>query len=222
MKHFWYFLIVLTILFQGQNGWAEQEDGDSEIAFAASFSNETYSIKAEGDDEETDYATQNINLNLSYGYFITAWHEVGAMFLFTSSLYDMGDEDMESYPTLSWAPGVLYRFNIIVSYTVVPFVGVNGGYAGGSGGSEGNKQTRSGYFIGGEVGIKFFISEKTSLFLSYLPLYQGQTVKTETEYKVTEYEYGDYSPDTDTKTETYESDIRYLRHLAMFGISAAF
>jgi len=160
-------------------------------------------------------------LNFNYGYFFTAWHEAGFMLLVNNSRveYDYGG-DSESEPTVmtTWSPGLFYRFNIVSSPTVVPYIGVNTGYVGGTTDYGSSKTTTSGYFFGGEFGCKFFVSEKTSIFLSYLPMYQSMTLTSEYESET----YDDMGESDGTETTTTETDVNYLRNLAMIGVSAAF
>ena len=185
-------LLVVLLFVPAGMAWAAQEGGDNEVGASMSLSHETYKLQ----DAPDPTTMVNFNMNIIFGHFFTPSHEAGLMFLLTYSMVNPGAKQSVT-PNVGYLPGGFYRYNFMFNPRFVPYIGASLGYVGESG----KDFTVSGFYLGGEVGLKFFLTEKTSLYIAYLPLFQFTT----------------FMPKNGT-----DENVNYLRNLLQVGVSVAF
>jgi hypothetical protein len=121
--------------------YAGPVDGDSEILASGGFFH------------QQDSDTGNLNLDLSYGYYLTPGWEIG---LRQALNYNFVDDARDSWIATT-APFIHYNFR--VTNVLVPYLGLSGGVAW-------NDDDVTG-LLGPAAGLKLFVADQTFINLGY-------------------------------------------------------
>ena len=172
--------VLAVVLSLSLSAGAAVQQGDTELAIAGSLTMTQFNDES-GFDMEDD---TTLSAQFAIGHFFTDNIEVlGQAFgMWASegqSLYDLG---------------VSGKYHFLTAGNTVPYVGGQFNAAFFKSGGDGEDSTESGYLYGPLGGVKFFVSEKTTMFAEYqLQLFGG-------------------SP----------SDFIDMQHVLLFGISFLF
>lgn len=137
-------LAALMIFTIAATSYAGTEKGMMELGIQGSYN------QTKIDNEDFKFYLAMFN----FGYFFTPQIEVGVLGLVG------GNINGESNRIYAGSADLRYNFSFDKAQTVVPYLGVQAGIAGTSNGT-----SESAFAYGGLGGIKFFVSEKTSLNL---------------------------------------------------------
>lgn len=145
------------------------EKGNSELSIGLSVdgSIEETSFSTGGSTFESNTKTSQLSLAFSYGYFVSVVSEIGgSIFLIRNSITDIDDEDLDPPDAGFGQINVFYAYHFpMQDPRSAPYVGVELGKGITLGwdeevmGTEAPQISSFGIF----VGLKYFISEKTSL-----------------------------------------------------------
>lgn len=162
------FSLGLVMLF-ASTGFAAIEKGNSELSIALSVdgSIEETSFSFGGSKFERSTKTSQLSVAFSYGYFISPVSEIGgSLFLIRNSITNLDDEDLDPPDAGFGQINVFYAYHFVMQDPrTAPYIGAEIGKGITLGwdpdvmGSEAPKISSFGLFLG----LKYFISEKTSL-----------------------------------------------------------
>jgi len=116
----------------------------------------------------------NYGLSLTLGYFVTAEIEVGGWIAWNNQDLDgTVSEDGDDYEDLEfnktwWDLAFFVKYYFQVEGEWAPYIGAFIGYESGDLDGGGDFEfDRSGYTVGGVLGVSYFVSEKTVIFFEY-------------------------------------------------------
>ncbi len=157
MKKILFFSLLALFLFSltANIAFAGTKAGSTELGLNASITN--LSIDSDDDDDED---IQMFLGTVTAGYFITDQIQLGGSFM--GNRMDYGDSDSTTYDLSAQAK---YHFSSS-DQTIVPYVGIQGGYYTRTYDSgDGDESESDGYSYGALGGLKFFVTESTTLNL---------------------------------------------------------
>ena len=196
MKRVRFVVCLIALMVMMTAGLAfSQEQGAKELGFNMSLTHST----VEMDDADIEVNQVDLTGQLILGYFLTDNLELGTLLLVSTSEQEYEDGD-ESTTTM-FTPGILGRY-LFGEGRLRPFVGLNVSYLGMNMEQGDVESDITGYQIGGQIGVKYFFSEKTALNFEYDPYY------TEVNFEIDEYDI--------------DEDATGYGGIALFGISVFF
>lgn len=135
-------------------GWpqaasAETKAGDLDLSIAGSFSNISV------DDSNT--SSNSLTLATKIGYFFAPAHEL-SLAAFGGLVFANGQDNAGFY-----AVAARYDYHFNTQGTVIPYLGPQVGFLG----VEAGGTSATGVLYGGQAGIKFFMTERTTFFVEY-------------------------------------------------------
>lgn len=187
-------LLVMTL---ATSSFAGIDEGDWEVALGGNF------FFSEFHD--------NYGINVTLGYFVTAEIEIGGWIAWhnqdlNGDIEDRGRKvDEAEFQKTWWEIAFFGYYYFQVEGEWAPYIGGFIGYESGDldGGGD-YKFDRNGFMLGGVLGVKYFVSEKTTIFFEYRLGWRNAD----------EWEWDD---DSDV---TIPDDS--LTHTLLFGISVLF
>jgi opacity protein-like surface antigen len=188
-------LLVMTL---ATSSFAGIDEGDWEVGLGGNF------FFSEFHD--------NYGLNVTLGYFVTAEIEIGGWVAYHNQDLSGTEEfrgrdtnfDVDFQKTW-WEIAIFGYYYFQVEGEWAPYIGGFLGYESGSldGGGSGEYE-RDGFMLGGVLGVKYFVSEKTTIFIEYRLGWRNT-------------DEWEWSKDSD-----YTINDDALTHTLLFGISVLF
>lgn len=145
--------LALAVLPASQALAVDSLKGRGSLGAAVSLNHQEYDTG--GSTSETDYLT----INASLGYFFTDHIEINFSPYFTSTESDSGDGNTSTSIIYSYSANMKFNF-YGEGWTVVPYIGVQGGISGYDSGDDNNDQN---FGYGGMGGLKVFFNESVSM-----------------------------------------------------------
>ena len=153
-------LVAVMFVYSNEAVAAGIQKGASEISANGSLSRLVYKVTVE--DTKAKDTTNGAAVRLGYSYFLTDQVSAGANLMINGNKDKYDDGTTSSDLTAGIDLNAKYHFIFSKGQTVVPYLGLQGGWINMAIKSEGESASGSAGSYGGMGGVKFFITENVS------------------------------------------------------------